>query len=48
MDMREGKKRTQVDDIDRSKYDFRFEDADAERLDAGLTFLDTSLGRLPL
>ena len=37
MEARETKKRTQVDDIDRSKYDFRFEDADAERLDAGLT-----------
>ena len=32
-----GKKRTQVDDIDRSMYDFRYEDADAEKLEAGLT-----------
>ena len=32
-----GKKRTQVADVDRSMYDFRYEDADAERLDAGLT-----------
>ena len=31
------KKRTHVEDIDRSLYDFRYEDADAERLDAGLT-----------
>ena len=31
------KKRTQVDDIDRSMYDFRYDDADAEKLDAGLT-----------
>jgi Fe-S cluster assembly protein SufB len=32
-----GKKRTQVADIDRSMYDFRYDDADAEKLDAGLT-----------
>ena len=32
-----GKKRTQVDDVDRSMYDFRYDDADAEKLDAGLT-----------
>ena len=31
------KTHTQIDDIDRSMYDFRYEDADAERLDAGLT-----------
>ena len=31
------KKRTQVADIDRSMYDFRYDDADAEKLDAGLT-----------
>ena len=32
-----GKRRTHVDDIDRSMYDFRYEDSDAEKLDAGLT-----------
>ena len=31
------RKRTEVADIDRSLYDFRFSDADAEKLDAGLT-----------
>ena len=31
------KKRTQVADVDRSMYDFRYDDADAEKLDAGLT-----------
>ena len=31
------KNRTEVADIDRSMYDFRFEDAGAERVDAGLT-----------
>jgi len=31
------KERTQVADIDRSLYDFRYDDADAEKLDAGLT-----------
>ena len=31
------KKRTQVDDIDRSMYDFRYDDQDSEKLDAGLT-----------
>ncbi|MBQ6391432.1 MAG: Fe-S cluster assembly protein SufB [Eggerthellaceae bacterium] len=32
-----GKRRTQVADVDRVKYDFRYDDADAEKLDAGLT-----------
>ena len=32
-----GKNRTEVADIDRSMYDFRFEDAGFERVDAGLT-----------
>ena len=32
------KKRTEVADIDRSMYDFRYDDADAEKLDEGLTF----------
>lgn len=31
------KKRTEVADIDRSMYDFRYDDADAEKLDEGLT-----------
>ena len=31
------KKRTEVEDIDRSLYDFRYSDDDAEKLDAGLT-----------
>ena len=32
-----GKKRTQVADVDRERYDFRYDDGDSERLDAGLT-----------
>ena len=31
------KERTQVEDIDRSRYDFRYEEEDFKRLDAGLT-----------
>ncbi|MBQ3301331.1 MAG: Fe-S cluster assembly protein SufB, partial [Eggerthellaceae bacterium] len=31
------RKRTQVEDVDRSMYDFRYDDSDAEKLDAGLT-----------
>ncbi len=31
------KKRSEVADVDRSLYDFRFSDADAEKLAAGLT-----------
>ena len=31
------KKRTEVADIDRSMYDFRYEEKDFERVDAGLT-----------
>ena len=31
------KQRTEVADIDRSLYDFRYDDNDAEKLDAGLT-----------
>ena len=31
------KKRSEIADVDRSLYDFRFSDADAEKLAAGLT-----------
>ena len=31
------KEKTQVQDVDRSLYDFRYEEKDAYRVDAGLT-----------
>ncbi|MBQ6454360.1 MAG: Fe-S cluster assembly protein SufB, partial [Coriobacteriales bacterium] len=31
------RKRTQVADVDRSMYDFRYDDSDAQKLEAGLT-----------